>query len=75
MFYSASTSILCVDRSSIFFTLAYSTIILGPRMRSRFANEIYSLVVRASAPVATVLDSIPASVGTVESEGRQMKQC
>jgi hypothetical protein len=42
---------------------------------------ISSLVVRASdcqianAPVATVLDSIPASVGTVESEGRQMKQC
>ncbi len=26
----------------------------------------------ASAPVATVLGSIPASVGTVESEGRQM---
>ncbi len=26
-------------------------------------------------PVATVLGSIPASVGTVESEGRQMKQC
>ncbi len=25
--------------------------------------------------VATVLGSIPASVGTVESEGRQMKQC
>ncbi len=24
---------------------------------------------------ATVLGSIPASVGTVESEGRQMKQC
>ena len=38
-----------------------------------------SLVVRAyltvNAPVATVLGSIPASVGTVESEGRQMKQC
>jgi len=29
----------------------------------------------AYAPVATVLGSIPASVGTVESEGRQMKQC
>jgi hypothetical protein len=28
-----------------------------------------------NAPVATVLGSIPASVGTVESEGRQMKQC
>ncbi len=28
----------------------------------------------ANAPVATVLGSIPASVGTVESEGRQMKQ-
>ncbi len=42
-----------------------------PRMRS-------SLVVRASdcqCSVATFLGSIPASVGTVESEGRQMKQC
>ncbi len=29
----------------------------------------------ANAHVATVLGSIPASVGTVESEGRQMKQC
>jgi hypothetical protein len=29
----------------------------------------------ANAPVATVLGSIPASIGTVESEGRQMKQC
>ncbi len=29
----------------------------------------------ANAQVATVLGSIPASVGTVESEGRQMKQC
>ncbi len=29
----------------------------------------------ANAPVATVLGSIPASVGTVESKGRQMKQC
>jgi len=38
------------------------------RMRS-------SLVVRTNAPVATVLGSIPASVDTVESEGRQMKQC
>ncbi len=28
----------------------------------------------SNAPVATVLGSIPASVGTVESEGRQMKQ-
>ncbi len=45
--------------------------LLIPRMRS-------SLVVRASdanAPVATVLGSAPASVGTVESEGRQKKQC
>jgi hypothetical protein len=42
------------------------------RMRS-------SLVVRPSdchnAPVARVLGSIPASVDTVESEGRQIKQC
>jgi hypothetical protein len=30
---------------------------------------------KANAQVATVLGSIPASVGTVESEGRQMKQC
>ncbi len=29
----------------------------------------------ANASVATVLGSIPASVGKVESEGRQMKQC
>jgi hypothetical protein len=38
---------------------------------------IYSWLDRltANAPVATVLGSIPASVGTVESEGRQMKQC
>ncbi len=28
-----------------------------------------------NAEVATVLGSIPASSGTVESEGRQMKQC
>ncbi len=29
----------------------------------------------ADAAVATVLGSIPTSSGTVESEGRQMKQC
>ncbi len=29
----------------------------------------------ANAPVATVLGSIPASIVTVESEGRQIKQC
>jgi hypothetical protein len=29
----------------------------------------------ANAPVAMVLGLIPASVGTVEPEGRQMKQC
>jgi hypothetical protein len=29
----------------------------------------------ANAKVATVLGSIPASSDTVESEGRQMKQC
>ncbi len=29
----------------------------------------------AIVPVATVVGSIPLSVGTVESEGRQMKQC
>ncbi len=37
-----------------------------------------SLVIRASdyqCTSCTVLGSIPASVGTVESEGRQMKQC
>jgi hypothetical protein len=38
------------------------------RMRS-------NLGVRANEPVATVLGLIPASVDTVESEGRQMKQC
>ncbi len=57
--------------------LYLATVILYMRMRS-------SLVVRASdgqpvavnsQPVATVLSSIPASVGTVESEGRQIKQC
>jgi hypothetical protein len=30
---------------------------------------------KAQVSVATVLDSIPASSDTVESEGRQMKQC
>ncbi len=38
----------------------------------------YSLVVErltVNAEVATVLGSIPASSDTVESEGRQMKQC
>ena len=34
-----------------------------------------SLMVRASSPVATVLGSIPASIGTVEFEELQMKQC
>ncbi len=29
----------------------------------------------ANAKVATLLGSIPASSDTVESEGRQMKQC
>jgi hypothetical protein len=29
----------------------------------------------ANAEVATVLGSIPATFDTVESEGRQMKQC
>jgi len=37
--------------------------------------NFFNLVLTANAPVATVLGSIPASVGTVESEGRQMKQC
>jgi hypothetical protein len=35
----------------------------------------FFLLAPKNAPVATVLGSIPASVGTVESEGRQMKQC
>ncbi len=34
-----------------------------------------SQVVDENAKVATVLDLIPASSDTVESEGRQMKQC
>ncbi len=42
------------------------------RMRSSLVVRAYLTV---NAPVATVLGSIPASVGTVESEGRQMKQC
>ncbi len=35
-------------------------------------DEIYPVV---NAVVATVLGSIPVSSDTVESEGRQMKQC
>ncbi len=37
------------------------------------AEWLQSLAVNAKA--ATVLGSIPASTDTVESEGRQMKQC
>jgi hypothetical protein len=47
-------------------------------MRSSLVSMRSSLVVRASdcqCTIATVLGSVPASVGTVESEGRQMKQC
>ncbi len=39
------------------------------------ANHKVRTLCAANAPVATVLGSIPASVGTVESEERQMKQC
>jgi hypothetical protein len=46
---------------------------------SRVVDDTYSRAVRASGclghKVATVLDSVPASSDTVESEGRQMKQC
>jgi hypothetical protein len=44
-------------------------------------DEIYSTVAEglkrlaANAEVAIVLGSIPASSNTMESEGRQMKQC
>ncbi len=38
--------------------------------------DLAELLVRLTANVATVLDSIPvASTDTVESDGRQMKQC
>jgi hypothetical protein len=53
--------------------------------RTQFANSVdeiwpslwmsSSRVVRANAVVATVLGSIPASSDSVESEGRQLKQC
>jgi hypothetical protein len=39
-----------------------------------FTHSSYSHKYAANPPVATVLGSTPASVGTVESEGRQMKQ-
>ncbi len=40
------------------------------------SNRNYFCLFRGHpSPVAMVLGSIPASVGTVESEGRQMKQC
>jgi hypothetical protein len=42
-------------------------------MRSSLVVKIEHLAVNAK--VATVLGSIPASSDTVESEGRQMKQC
>jgi hypothetical protein len=44
-----------------------------------YVDEIYSRVVRARltaiAEIATVLVSNPVSSDTVESEGRQKKQC
>ncbi len=47
-------------------------------MKSRRVVEISpsgSECLTANAKVATALGSIPASPDTVESEGRQMKQC
>jgi hypothetical protein len=43
------------------------------KYKEKFKYKLERLT--ANAPVATVLGSIPASFGTVESEGRQMKQC
>jgi hypothetical protein len=40
-----------------------------------FAKRLLPVRLTANAEVATVLGSIPASSVTVESEGRQMKQC
>ncbi len=42
-------------------------------VKNRVAEWLERLTV--NAVVATVLGSIPASSDTVESEGRQMKQC
>jgi hypothetical protein len=46
---------------------------MGWRMRSSLVVALQRLTVNAQ--VATALGSIPASVDTVESEERQMKQC
>jgi hypothetical protein len=48
-------------------------ILLSEEMRA--CSCVVLNVLSLNAQVATVLASIPASVGTVESEGRQMKQC
>jgi hypothetical protein len=69
-------SILQIDLCSL--QLAYSvpvSIYVDEILPS--VDEIYSRVVRALSGCQnrTVLGSIPASSDTVESEGRQMKQC
>jgi hypothetical protein len=61
----------------VVFALPVSTVNMGSLVVT--LDEIYSRVVRAfvwaTAEVATVLVSIPASSDTVESEGRQRNQC
>jgi hypothetical protein len=52
------------ENTTVFFAMYYFWFL---RIRSSLVNT----VLIANAPVATVL----GSVGTVESEGRQMKQC
>jgi hypothetical protein len=42
---------------------------------STYVNIFWVRDLTANAVVATVLHSIPASSDTVESEGRQMKEC
>jgi hypothetical protein len=42
---------------------------------TRSIAESLERLTAINAEVATVLGSIPKSSGTVESEGRQMKQC
>ncbi len=67
-------SVLCFISGLILFqtqNLDILSLLPGSSLQLKDSERI----VHANAPVATVLGSIPASVGTVESEGRQMKQC
>jgi hypothetical protein len=45
------------------------------RVWMRFSPSAWLERLTVNAVVATVLGSIPASSDTVESKGRQMKQC